>query len=63
MPSVTINMRISALEKKWLKEMAALSGMSLSAFIRHAATVEARRVLWKSNRLKPGFLVTDEQIR
>lgn len=43
--SHTINVRINRKEKRRLAKIAASQGMTLSAFLRSAATVEARRVL------------------
>ena len=43
--SVTINLRISKAEKKWLTEIAQIEGSTLSSMIRSAAIVAARRVL------------------
>lgn len=43
MPQIT--MRISADDKKWLADVAASQGVSLSQFLRHAAVTQAHRVL------------------
>lgn len=45
MATKSINIRIGTNEKKWLQEMAALKGMTLSAFIRDAARIEAHKIL------------------
>lgn len=43
--SESIKIRVSRLEKAWLAETARSVDMSLSEFIRTAATMEARRVI------------------
>lgn len=43
--SVTINLRVSSVEKKRLAEIAKIEGTALSSMIRSAAVVTARRVL------------------
>lgn len=41
----TINIRVPKAEKERLAAVAAEAGMSLSAFLRHAAITQAHRVL------------------
>lgn len=43
--SIMIGVRVGKNEKRWLAEVAALKGMTLSGFLRDAARIEAHRVL------------------
>lgn len=43
--SHTINIRIARKEKRRLAKIAASQGLTLSGFLRSAATIEAQRVL------------------
>ena len=54
-----INIRIKADEKKRLSEVAALAGLSLSAFLRMAAAKEAFRVLGPPKLIRSGDVHTD----
>ena len=60
MSTRSINIRISQKEKKWLREVAAAKGMTLSGFLRDAVRIEASRVL-KNPDVTPTLSETDTQ--